>query len=72
MSKKIILEVAGWCEVDLDDVLFVHDDGTEITGHQYLGLDDLEKDWYIPTSIARAFETSHAGEWQQINIVEEE
>jgi hypothetical protein len=71
MSKKIILEVAGWCEVDLDRLLFVHDDGTQITGRQYLDLDESEKDQYIPTSVTKIFDTSYAGEWQQINIFEE-
>ena len=68
MSETIVLSVCGWCELNPDEVLFCGPDDQTITGHEYLALDEDDREDYTLLSIAKAFDTSNMGEWTDVDL----
>ena len=86
MAEKIIVSFSGWCEVNLDRVVFVYlgmDESVKkyINGHEWLALTECEdegtigpyRDDYILESCADAQATAIDGSYEDMFVeVEEE
>lgn len=86
MAEKIIVSFSGWCEVNLDRVVFVYIGMDErvkkyINGHEWLALTQTEddgtigpyRDDYILESCADAQVTALDGSYEDIQVeVEDE
>ena len=78
MAEKIIVSFSGWCEVNLDRVVFVYlgmDESVKkyINGHEWLDLpeyneDGICRDDYILESCADAQATALDGEYEDIHV----
>ena len=86
MAEKIIVTFSGWCEVNLDRVVFVYigmDESVKkyINGHEWLALTECEdegtigpyRDDYCLESCADAQATAIDGSYEDMHVeVEEE
>ena len=51
--KTLKLQMSGWCELDVNRVMFCHEDtGAEITGFDYCLLSEDEQSVYVLKSVA--------------------
>ena len=76
--KKIIVQVSGWCEVDLEKVRFQlitdMDDQAYITGVEWLELpesgdkNNVGRDDYILECAGTAFATAIDGEYDYVDV----
>jgi len=78
MSKKIVVNYSGWCEIDPEDLKFqciTNDEAAGepvITGKEWLELNEEDKYGYILESTVDVIRDSTDGEWTELEVTEDE